>query len=446
MMKLNKSLFLLALMATVVFSCKKNDDVPGPKITSTGTKDTIAFGSSITYRPQFSNKNGLSFQWTTNGAPVSTDSVLQFGSNAHGDFHIVLTAKNQTGIDSIVYNLHVNGKYENGFLMVQEGQYGVTNGDLAYYSYDSNKVIQNIYKTENPDKNLGPNTSTLQFASIFNGKVYMVAKVGGPLVVTDAYTMKETGRITALPQDEGHAFVGVDNARGLLSAVDGIYPVNLSTLTLGAKLAGITSAAGDMLLVDKYIFALTQADGVVVLNTTDYSIVKKFPNATMGFTRTKDGAVWAAGDSSLMRIDPVALTLTSMKLPFKVTNPWALWSWKSGSLTTSSNGNDVYIAARNETGGIGGTIEYGGTKLYRYVAGDANSLSAPFITLPAGQYFYGSAVRFNERKNELLIITLPDEWGSSNDNRWLSYNATTGALNSTVRYTGYLFPSLPVFY
>ena len=243
-MKLNKVLSLLVLIATVVFSCKKNDDVPGPKIISGGSKDTLALGVATTYKPQFSNKAGLSFQWTSNGAPVSTDSIYQFTATTHGNYHLVLTAKSQTGIDSVAYDIHVLGKYENGYFMVHEGQYGTTNGDMAYYSYDSNKVTFNIFKKENPTKDLGPTTATLQYATIYNGKMYMVAKVGGPLVVADAYTMKETGRIAALPGDEGHAFVGIDNGRGLLSAVNGVYPVNLSTLALGAKIAGTTGAVG----------------------------------------------------------------------------------------------------------------------------------------------------------------------------------------------------------
>lgn len=428
-------------------SCKKNDDViPGPGVDKTGGADSIHIGATLSYHPRIINPVGATFSWKVNGNIVGNDSVYTFTASTRGDYHIVFTASNAGAADSAIYQVKVWGKYENGFFVVQEGQYANTSGDLFYYSYDSNKVVYDVFKKENPGKNLGPTTATLQFATIYNGKVYMSVKVGGPLVVADAFTMKETGRIDHLPQDEGHAFTGIDDTRGLLSAVDGVYRVNLAGPSIGAKIDGINSSAGDMTVAGDYIFILTQSDGIAIVKKSDYSIAKKYPKGTMGFARTKDGAVWAAGDSALVRIDPVSLAVTETPVPFKVTNPWALWSWHSGCITTSTSGNDVYIAERKDGPGIGGTLEYSGTKIYKYTPGNTASFTTPFITIPDGQYFYGSAVRFNGRTKELLVLTLTDEWGSSNDNRWLFYDAGTGALKQTVRYAGYYFPALPVFY
>lgn len=449
-MKLNSRLLLLVFIGSFLFACKKDatNPGPGPVIANPGSADTLHIGDTVVLRPGAVTGGDVLFRWTVNGATVGNDAVYTFEAKEQGDYRVVFIASNQEGMDSVVYPLHVWGKYENGFFMVEEGQYGTTNGDVAYYSYDSNKVLFNVYAKENPGGSMGPTSATLQFANIWNGKMYMVVKVGGPLVVTNAYTMKETGRINNLPLDEGHAFVGVDQNRGLLSTVNGIYRLNLNGPVLGDRVAGIDTAAGDMLLAEKYIFAVTQAEGMVILNANDYSVAKKYKQVSIGFTRTKDGAVWAAGDSALVRIDPVTLDITTIPVPFKVTNPWALWSWRSGSITSSVNGNEVYIAERKSYPGIGGDLEYGGTHLYRYVPGNAASLSAPFITLPAGQFFYGCSVRFNERTKELLVISLMDEWGASNDNKWLFYDAASGVLKngSTVNYKGYSFPAMPVFY
>jgi hypothetical protein len=447
-MQFNKSGILVVFLLSVLFACKKDEvvPVPGPKIHASGKADTLHIGGSLVLRPNPDAGSGILFRWTVNGATAGNDSVYTFTAKEHGDYRVVFTASNQSGIDSVVYVLHVCGRYENGFFMVEEGQYGSITGDVAYYSYDSNKVLFNVYKLENPGGSMGPVSSTLQFANIWNGKLYMVAKVGGPLVVTDAYTMKETGRINSLPQDEGHAFVGIDKQRGLLSAVNGIYRLNLEGLTIGEKVAGIDTAAGDMLLAGKYIFAVTQGEGMVILNANDYSIAKKYKNVSIGFTRTKDGAVWAAGGKALVRVDPVSLDITEVPLPFNVTNPWAYLSWRSGSITSSVNRNEVYIAERSSTPGIGGDLEYGGTKIFRYVPGNAASLSTPFITLPAGNYFYGCSMRFNERTKELVAISTMDEWGASDDNKWFFYDAATGVLKHTVNYKGYSFPAMPVFY
>lgn len=445
-MKKHLQLWTVALLLVAVASCKKDDAIPGPKVNSPDRSDTLAIGGTLRLSPELSSQAGMTYNWTVNGVAAGTDAVYNFTAATRGEYRIVFKAGNQTGIDSVVYGIRVWGKYENGFLMLQEGMYGNTNGDFSYYSYDTKTITQNIFVKENAGKNLGPVSSTLQYSTIHNGKIYMVSKIGGPLVAADAYTMKETGRVNNLPGDEGHAFLGVDNTRGLLSTVEGIYQVNLAGLTLGAKVAGIDSTAGDMMLVGNYIFTLTYADGIVILKSSDYSIVKKYPKATIGFVRTKDGSVYAAGDSSLMKIDPVSLAVTETKLPFKVTNPWAWMSWRSGSITASVNGNEVYLAERMETIGIGNFIEYGGTKVYRYVPGTPASVATPFITLPAGQYFYGSALRFNERTKELLLITNADEWATTGENKWLMYDAATGTLKNTIEYNGYYFPALPIFY
>ncbi|WP_160715453.1 DUF5074 domain-containing protein [Chitinophaga solisilvae] len=444
-MKFTKALLTAGIVMAFLASCQKDEVDPGPGIITGSTRDTLKIGAAVTFRPSVINPSNAAYTWKVNGTPVSREAVFTFTAREHGDYRIVFSASNQAATDSAVYEVKVWGKYENGFWVVQEAQYGVANGDVFYYSYDSNRIAYNVFQTENPGKSLGPVTSTLQFATIWKGKMYLAVKVGGPLVVADAYTMKETGRIDQLPQNEGYAFAGVDENRGLLSAVDGVYRVNLTGPSLGAKVAGIDGAAGDMLVTEEYVFVLTKKEGVVILKKSDYSIVKKYPKGTMGFTRTKDGAVWTAGDSALVRID-ASLAVSEVKLPFKVTNPWALWSWRSGSITASASGNEVYIAERKETAGIDGTIEYSGTKLYRYTPGNAASVTSPFITLPAGQYFYGSVVRFNERTRELIVLTLTDEWGSSNDNRWLFYDAVSGTLKQTVNYQGYYFPALPVFY
>ncbi|RAJ05371.1 uncharacterized protein DUF5074 [Chitinophaga skermanii] len=444
-MKQNK-LALLLLSSTLIFSCAKDEpQLSTPQIKATGTSDTLLMGHSIALHPHVTYEQGLTYAWRVNNVTKSTDSAFNFNPSDRGDYRVVFFATNSVGTDSLVFNIKVNGKYENGFLVLQEGQYGVANGDFAYYSYDSSKVTMNIYKKENPTLQLGPTDATLQYATIFNGDLYMVVKVGGPLVVVDAYTFKEKARIPKLPADIGHAFLGISANKGLLSSADGLYQVQLNPLTLGTKIPAFSGAAGDMLLVGDKIYVMSETEGIVILSATDYSVLKKIPKATLGFAKTKD-AIWAAGDSSLFRISPNSMDVARVPLSFGITNPWALWSWRSASITANPNGNEVYIAQRKEAPGIGGTLEYSGNKIFRYKDGDLSSLSTPFITLPPGQYFYGSAVRYNERKQQLLVYTLADEWGSSNDNKWQFYDAHAGTLLSTVQYTGYYFPALSIYY
>ncbi len=329
----------------------------------------------------------------------------------------------------------VTGPYADGFFIANEGWFGHGTGDLHFYSNSGDSLELNIYNKVNPSNTLGGPANTLQFATIFNGKLYIVVKAGGPMVVTDAGTLVETGRITTLPGNDGHAFIGLDASRGLLSAKDGVYPVALPALTVGAKVAGVAGYTGDMLKAGSYVFVLSATDGIVALNSSTYAVVKKFGAANLAFAAGNDGGVYATNADSLIRIDPVSLGRTAIKLPFTVPSPWG--AWRHAAITASTQENAVYIVRNNGFAG--------GTQLYRYVIGNTASLSTPFITLPSGQFFYGAGAAYNKHKNELVITTLNGSF-TGNINRVLIYNASTGALKKTLTYNGWYFPAMPVFH
>ncbi|MCW3463775.1 DUF5074 domain-containing protein [Chitinophaga nivalis] len=334
-----------------------------------------------------------------------------------------------------VTNALVTGKYANGFFIANEGWFGHGTGDLHFYSYSGDSLVYDVYHQANPTGTLGGAANTLQYATIFNGKLYIVVKAGGPLVVTDAGTLVETGRITTLPGNDGHAFIGVDASRGLLSASDGVYPVSLPSLAVGTKVAGVSGYTGDLLKIGSRIFVLSESDGIVALNSTTYAVVKKFGAANLAFAAGKDGAVYATNTDSIIRIDPVSLARTAVKLPFAVPSPWG--AWRHAAITSSTQENAIYIVRNNGFAG--------GTQLYRYIPGTPASLSTPFITLPTGQYFYGAGAAYNKAKNELVITTLNGAY-TGNINRVLIYDATTATLKKTLTYNGWFFPAMPVFH
>src|SRR6202012_2029738 len=157
----------------------------------------------------------------------------------------------------------VTGKYTNGFFIINEGWYGHGDGSVSFYSFDTNTKTDSIFTKENPGKNLDPATSTLEYGTIFNNQLFLVSKVGGPVVVCDANTMKEVARIPSASGNNWQAFAGIDNTHGLLSSATGLYPFNLTTFTTGAKLTTVTGNIGDMIKVGNYIFVLSQSQGVV---------------------------------------------------------------------------------------------------------------------------------------------------------------------------------------
>ncbi|TWV95634.1 DUF5074 domain-containing protein [Chitinophaga pinensis] len=325
--------------------------------------------------------------------------------------------------------------FANGFFIANEGWYGHGSGDLHFYDYSADTLRLNIYAAANPGKTLGGATSTFQFATIFRNKMYIVVKVGGPLVVTDANTMVESARLTTMPDNDGHAFLGLDSTKGLLTTGGGVYPISLPGLTAGTKLPGITSYSGDMIKAGNYIFVHAQTEGIVAYNASSLTVARTFGTANLCFALGKDGAVYAANTDSLIRINPATLARTAVKLPFSTPSPWG--AWRHSAITSSTTDSTIFIVRNNGF--------MGGTTLYRYVIGNTASLSAPFITLPSGQYFYGAGAAYDKSNNTLVVTTVNGPFTGS-VNTVLRYNATTGALINSNVFNGWYFPAMPVFH
>jgi hypothetical protein len=318
-------------------------------------------------------------------------------------------------------------KYGTGFLMVSEGNYGKNAGDLNFYDYNKDTVLEYVYSAENAGKTLGPNTSTMEFGTIYNNRIYLVGKYGAPFVVLDANTLKETNRITALPGDDGRAFVGIDETRGLLSTSTGVFPVNLTNLTLGAAITGVTGEVTDMFRSGNHIFLLSIKDGIVALNANDYSVAKKLGTAVSGFVQSQDGNVWAASKTQLKKINATSLAVDSITTNFPVY--YNEYTYNSSSMVASTAENAIYIIS-------------GANKVYKYVPGQASSLNTPFITLPSGQYFYGKGIWFDRIRNILVLNSNTNMYGADINNQLYLYSATSGALLHSKTYKGYFFPGM----
>ncbi|ACU61402.1 DUF5074 domain-containing protein [Chitinophaga pinensis] len=321
----------------------------------------------------------------------------------------------------------IPSKYGTGFLMVTEGNYGTRAGDLNFFDYDKDTVIEYVYSAENPGKTLGPNTSTMEFGTVYNNKIYLVGKYGAPMVVLDAKTLKETNRIESLPGDDGRSFVGVDETRGLLSTSTGVFPVNLTNLTLGTAIPGVTGEVTDMFRSGNHIFLLSVNDGIVVLNTNDYSVAKKLGTAVSGFVQSQDGSVWAASKTQLKKINAGALSVDSITTNFPVY--YNEFTYNSSSMVASTTENAIYIISGNN-------------KVYKYLPGQAASLNTPFITLPSGQYFFGKGIWFDRIRNILVLNSNANLYGADINNQLYIHSAANGALLHATSYKGYFFPGM----
>jgi len=428
----------LALAAILVVACNKNNDDPTirPFVTTEFSMDTIDVGQSVDLKPTVEMKDGASFQWKVDNEEVSKDTAYTYTASSRGNHRVVFTASNAAGKDSGVYQIFSPGEYDLGFSLITEGWFGHGTGNVLFYSYLRDELTDSVFIKENPGKALGEIGNTLQYGTVSFDKMYLVVKAGGPLVKVDPYTMKELGRIDNLPGDFGTSFLGLDTERGLLGTNDGVYVVNLSTMTIdGTKVPNITGPVGNMLQYGDRVFALTRDSGIVVFRSTNYSTIKKLGQADFGFAAAKDGLIYAAKDNKLWGMNPNNLAADTITLPFTTTSPWG--AWRSVPMTTSSKDNSVYIAPPDGWAG--------GTKIYRYLKGNASSVSEPFFTLPGGEYFYGAAIAYNAWKNEIVATATNSSYGG-NVNYLYFINATSGAVNKKITFNGYHFPAMLLMY
>ncbi|GAA6765037.1 hypothetical protein AAFH68_09710 [Flavobacterium sp. CGRL1] len=260
----------------LVTSCNNDDDFTAAPVIKgeQQLKDTLTIGKTLQLSSKIKDRNNVSFEWAVNGNVVGSDSTYTFKPETRGDFKITMTAKNNGGNVSLTYDIHTFGAYENGFFMINEGWFGHGTGTVGFYRYDTKAIEDSIFVKVNPDKDLKPESSTLEFGTVFNKKLFLVSKVGGPVVVADAYSLKEEKRIPAQGGNDWRAIVGIDENQALLTSGKGIFKLNLNTMELNGQVEGITGQVGDIVKVNGFIFALSASKGVIVINATTLAVEK----------------------------------------------------------------------------------------------------------------------------------------------------------------------------
>lgn len=420
--KFQLSFIVAAISIAGLASCSKDNqaEVVVPQIVTPGLKngkDTVYIGDSRVLNPQLANVKNPTFQWLVNGVPAGTDSTFKFTATERGDYTISYKIISGNAMANYYYQIKVLGKFENGFFIVNEGWWGHEPGDVNFYRNGEDTLYQNVFQRNNPGKTLG---TTTQYGAIFNNKMYLVSKEGVALVAADAGTMKETGRIDQLPA-EPNSFLGVNTGTGLVGTKGGLYPINLQSMTAGSKISTVNGQIGGMIQSGAYVFVMSETDGVVALNSNDFSLAKKLVAADLGFAMTPDGTIWAGQAKYLFAINPQTLKVDTIASPFTLFGTWG--AWKAGMITASTVENAVFIGkALDEWGGSG-------QEIYKYTVGNTASLQTPFITIPASRSLYAAGVRYNPGNNTLVVTDTKTGWGdNAKDNALYIYDASSGGL------------------
>ena len=432
----SKPLIAIASLMLLTVSCNNDDDFTAPPVIKgeQQLKDTLTIGKALKLSSKLADRKNVSFEWAIDGKVVGSDSTYIFKPETRGDFKITMIAKNDGGNVSLTYDIHAWGAYENGFFMINEGWFGHGTGTVGFYRYDTKAVEDSVFVKVNPDKDLKPATSTLEFGTIINKKLFLVAKVGGPVVVADAYSLKEEKRIAAKGGNDWRALVGIDENQALLTSSKGIFKLNLNTMEVSGQIDGITGQVGDIVKSNGYVFALSASKGVIVINASTLAIEKTIPGMVVGFAVTDDKKVWATGGKNLISIDSNTLEVKEIPLGFQAYGSWG--AWHPGSITAAKN--DIFIAKNGSFSG--------GKEVYKYT-GTPESLTAPFITLTNSNILYGAGIGYDRKKNTLVLNTLNEGFGVNfSINNLYLFNADSGVKTASVNYSGYYFPAVSVFH
>lgn len=341
--------------------------------------------------------------------------------------------------------------YTQGLFLVNEDWYGWDNGTVNFLTSDGRWVYR-AFRRENPGETLGVTT---QYGTIYGGCFFFVSKqanstagtsTGGRLVVADALTLKKVAAFDEIGGD-GRSFVGVDEHTAYIGTSSGITRLDLESMSLGETIAGTggegglyAGQIGAMVRAGGYVFAAKQAVGVLVIDATTHTLYTTIDLPIIStLTLGRDGGVWAADATSLVRIDVATLETRSRLLPddCRVSSTWG--AWNAGSLCAAYRNNFLYFA--NEKG----------NQIARYHI-PTDELDADFFTLPDQnkayvQQFQGAGLRVDPRNDHLIVTATQSGYLSHYMNNWVHVvDGLSGELLGTVELEPYYwFPALPVF-
>lgn len=396
-----------------------------------------------------------------------------------GKFDLTFTAKDGRGA-STTYHVTVaepDGQaaadsWQDGTLWLNEGWFGHSNGSVNYINADGT-LRYHAYASQNAGESFGAST---QYAMVYGEKLYVVSKQpgdgGARFVVADARTLKKLAAFDdVLDGSDCRACVGVNLSKVYIGTTAGIAIFNPQTLEITGSVQGIEpgskfgSQIGDMVCAGKYVFAIRQSYGTLVIDTETDAVVDVLGRDDEGTTtafpqsvaQTADGLVWVAATSganakatTLYCYDPADLSLVrevAMPAHLGISCSWG--SWRPTNFFGDIEGRGLWFGS-----GVEASIVSGNSGYYLWDTKSDLATLEPVFVFPSNlpgidektmQAPYGG-VRYDHRNNRLLVAATH---GSSSNYRynWLhSVDCASGQIATTTRLKDYYwFPALPVF-
>ncbi|RXM51979.1 MULTISPECIES: DUF5074 domain-containing protein [unclassified Chryseobacterium] len=345
--------------------------------------------------------------------------------------------------------------FTDGFFMVNEEWFGHTNGSVNFIS-NNGPINYRVYSNANNNHAFG---ATTQYGTIYGDKFYFVSKQaadggdtqytpGGRLVVANAQTMQKIATFNTIGSGDGRSFLGVNQHKGYIGASNGIYLFDIDNLQIGSMITGTGGGSqysgqiGNMIRTSKYVFAVKQAAGVLVIDPNTDTVVTTIAGAFSSIVQAKDGSVWAIQNQKLTNINPATLTVQDYNIPTsKYSDSWG--AWNAGSFTASNTENTLYWIKA-------GAGFNAGNQIVRFDV-TTKVFNETFITIPGQtgtfkQIPYGAALRVNPSTGNLILNTTESGYGAHFQKNWIHTFNTGGTLIDTKTLNDYYwFPALAVF-
>ncbi|WP_312901529.1 DUF5074 domain-containing protein, partial [Chryseobacterium taichungense] len=224
---------------------------------------------------------------------------------------------------------------------------------------------------------------------------------------------------------------------------NGIYTFNIDNLQVGSLISTTGGGQiGNMIRTSRYVYAVKQAVGILVINPDTDAVVTTIPGSYHSIVQAKDGSVWTVQDQKVVNVNESTFATTNYNIPTtKYIGSWG--AWNAGSFTASVQNNTLYwINSINSF--------VSGTQIVKFDVTN-KTFNENFATLPGqtGTYKqipYGAALRVNPVTDELILNTTESGYGTHYQNNWIHTFDNNGNLTNTKQLNDYYwFPAMAVF-
>ena len=241
---------------------------------------------------------------------------MKFKNVFLGIFASALLLASCTNDDKIEKDVPL-GTYDNGILVINEGNFGTPNASISYISNDFSVLVQNVFGIENADKKLGDVGQSLSFSE---DKAFIILNNSNVVQVVNRYTFKSLGTITEQLKNPRYSVVlngklYVTNAKTkAVTVYDAKTFAYLETILINKTSEKIVTANGKLYITNG---AYGTGNTVTVVNPSSNNAISVITVENgINSIEAKNGSVYVlcgnADGSKLFTINTTSDTATSI--------------------------------------------------------------------------------------------------------------------------------------